>query len=519
MIVDDPKDDTRSIKEAALKMKEALAANQDMTMIKATMKTIQEESQSQFLVDFLVPLLFEAGDASAVSSEEALSLVGCLVSVDASTYLKPVSRAVKREASLRASSEKPMVVSPQLLGVMVSQLNGKDVEVSSNATEALVACCRKCGPAVFHPAMQALTASWKDAWGKLDKDKTTASTICVRCASAVVDLVSLSDQLMESACSSGATQLLLQMVSYERDPLLQMSVLDLLERMGATHPMHASRARWLCSEAVLHPLLLMSGAGTTEESGDADPILGGPALRVLSTICRLGQRDATVFDQGGKEALLGFHRALHNFQGSGELDRLALVDAISSFASASPEALDLVLNDPVTRDAWLRLSVAQPQLKAVILTSVAMVIDPAPERDANGDVVTDANVPTNTAAMRLFSLVGQTNSKDATDVVLALAKSPIPETRLSAYNLMRAVATTSTGSQVLLSHPEFFNFVIEREGENTKDGKEGKFAIVEAIMNSPVKLLLAEDIVQKMDRILKQGPHFVTPIRPELVAE
>ena len=46
---------------------------------------------------------------------------------------------------------------------------------------------------------------------------------------------------------------------------------------------------------------------------------------------------------GSREALLGFHKALHNFQGSGELDRLALIDAISSFASASSPSFFLSL--------------------------------------------------------------------------------------------------------------------------------------------------------------------------------
>ena len=238
MKIDDPKEDNGNFAATIQKMKEALS-KQDTTALKATMKTIKEESKSQLLVDNLAPLLFEAGDTAA--SEEALSLVGCLVSLDATTYLKPVSRSVKQEATLRSSSEKPMVVSPQLLGVMIQQLNGSDVEVSSNATEALVACCRKLGPAVSNPAMQSISATWKDAWEKLKagQDKMITSTICVRCCAAVVDLVSLScsnNQIMDSASTSGAFDLLLEMASYDRDPLLQMSVLDLLEKMSSTHP-------------------------------------------------------------------------------------------------------------------------------------------------------------------------------------------------------------------------------------------------------------------------------------------
>jgi Proteasome non-ATPase 26S subunit len=494
---------------------------QDTASLKNQLQQVHDRSQE--IVDFVVPILFEPDDkdentTTCLKSSEALSLVGCLVSLDASTYLKPVSRKVKHEALIRASSEKPMMLSVQLLSVIVSQLNGNDVEVSSNATEALLACCRKLGPSISDPAIELLLNTWNEAWNNMAQNKVLSSTVCVRCASAMVDLAALHDNIMQSVQSKGAAALLLQMVSYELDPLLQMTCLDLLERMATIQPMHHNRSQWLCSEPVLEPLLTMAGAHDGE---DPDPILGGPALRVLATICRLGQQDSSLFSLGGKEALLGFHRALHNFQGTGELDRLAIIDAISSFASASPDALELVLSDPVTRDGWLSLSVAQPKLKAAILTSIAMVIDPLTTQDGHTESAAAANVPSSNMAMKLFAMVGQgnNNSGDSTEVVLQIAKSPIPETRLGAYNLMRAVANTQSGSQVLLAHPGFYEFLLTREGETTKEGREGKYAVVQAVMNSPVKGLLAEDIVAKLDRILKEGPHYVPPIRPDLVVE
>jgi len=322
--------------------------------------------------------------------------------------------------------------------------------------------------------------------------------------------------------NNSAMDLLLQMLLYEKDPLLQMSVLDVLEQLATTLPMHLLRAQWLCAPLVLNPLLEMAGA--VEDMGGADPILGGPSLRVLACLCRLGQRDTDLFHSaGGHDVLLGFHKALHHFcQGtSGELDRLAAVDAISSFASASPEALELVLDDPIVRDGWLGLAVAQPKLKAVIVTSVAMVIDPAPPSvDANGDAVTTANIPNNAQAMKLFSLLGQLNhGVSSAELVLSLAKSPLPETRLATYSLAKAVAKTSSGAQVLLSQPGFFELLLNRENERTMEGKEGKYAVVQAIMNSPAKGLLADEIVMKLQKVLNEGPHYVAPIRPELMTE
>jgi hypothetical protein len=386
------------IKGAIIEMKEALD-KQDTIKLKTLLKNVKEDGRSHEVIDFLVPLLFHqtGSEEDSLSGEEALSLVACLVSAEPSTYLKPVSRTVKLEAARLATSEKPMAVSAELLAVIVSQLSGTDVEVSTNANEALLSCCRKLGPSLSDPAVQAVTETWKQAWAKMAEDRNVASTICVRCASAMVDMMSLGDGVMDSAKSSGATHLLLQMITYEADPLLQMSALDLIERLAGTLPMHRNRASWLCSEAVVDPLLHM--AGGKEEAGDPDPILGGSALRTLSGICRLGQRDASLFALGGKDVLVGFHRALHNFEGTGELDRLALVDAIASFASSSADALEIAMSDPMTRECWLSLSVAQPKLKAVILNSVAMVIDPSPEKDTNGDAVTTANVPSNALAM------------------------------------------------------------------------------------------------------------------------
>jgi hypothetical protein len=221
---------------------------------------------------------------------------------------------------------------------------------------------------------------------------------------------------------------------------------------------------------------------------------------------------------GGNELLTGFHHALRNFNASGELERLALIGAISSFASASPDALEAILQDSEIRESWLSLSVSQPKLKSAILKSVALVIDPVPETDANGDSIM-ATVPSNESAMKLYSTLGLVNNRDATQLVLSLAKSPFVEARLGAYALLEAVAKQEVGAQVLLSHEGFYDFLVSRESESIKEGKEAKFAIVQAIMDSPARGLLADNIVNTLDEILKQGPHYVKAVQWELMTE
>merc|ERR1712137_123477 len=108
-----------------------------------------------------------------------------------------------------------------------------------------------------------------------------------------------------------------------------------------------------------------------------------------------------------------------------------------------------------------------------------MVLDPtsASANDANA-----ANIPSNALSMRLYSSVGVSNNRDATELVLTQAKSSFPELRLGAYELLRSVAKRGTGAQILLTHGGFYEWLINREGEATKEGREAKFQIVRAVL-------------------------------------
>eukprot|EP00957_Ditylum_brightwellii_P198462 15125395-Ditylum_brightwellii.AAC.1 len=107
--------------------------------------------------------------------------------------------------------------------------------------------------------------------------------------------------------------------------------------------------------------------------------------------------------------------------------------------------MTIVLDDPVLREGWLSLSVAQSKLKAVVLQSVANAIDPPKEVDANGDCVLPWSVPSNQIAMKLFNALSVVNESggfgdDATKLVLTNAISPFVEIRLSSYALLKAIA-------------------------------------------------------------------------------
>lgn len=480
-------------------------ALQDAELLKQTVARLDQAAQPSVAMHTLAPFLFQPG--GDLSPTEALLVLGFLVQSKPTLYLKPASQAIRDQATRLVTSADPMTVSPELMKAMVDQITSADVQAASNATYAVVACCRKLGFAFAEQAMGAIAQHWQQALACMNQEKASASTVAIRCASAVIDLVAIDEQMMKLAVDQGIIKLVLDMLNYDQDPLLQMSVLDLLEKTAQVRPMHHALAHWLFSNNVLTPLLKLSG-GTEEEP---DPVLGGNALRVVASLCKLSQVDVRVFE-AESSLLTGFHRALHNFEGSGEIDRLAMIDAISSFAGASADALSLVLNDPVTREGWLLLNVSQSKLKAAILVSVARVIHPVPElqqehRHSSADL------------LKLYSYVGGANNQESTSMLLNFAKSPMPELRLGSYSLLEAVARLPTGGQVLLSTANFIDFLLSREGEKTKEGREGRFAIVQAINESPVKGLLATEIAKKIEQHVSQGPHYVKSIPWELATE
>ena len=512
-----------------------LQEKRESSEIQKVHNSLEALASATHTTEILARHLFTAcSSQQALGGGQSLAVLTYLVTTDAPKYLKPSSRSVRSAAETLGSPDPTTgvvaathaEVSDDALSVIVSQLGGPDVESADNAAATLVALAKNLGPSVDVRCVESVSKLWdtisQTIQNKPDQ-KRSLSTVSVRCASTIVNLVCLGDASMDAALKAGATDLLLGLVSDGEDPLLQISVLDLLETMATTVPMQGSRAQWLFDRKVLSPLLEMAGS-----TGSPDPICGGPALRTLSAFCKLAHtrmpQDESSPQFGladDSELLGGFHRALHCFeeQSSGENDRLAFVDAVSSWASASPQALALVIDDPLLREGWMSLNVSQPKLKSVILYSVATCIDPPSQLDSSGDTVMASNVPSNQLSLRLFDCLGSVNGKDATDVVLSSANSSFAELRLGAYALLNAVAKRGMGAQVLLSHNEFYEFLVTREKETTKEGKEAKHAIVEAVLASEAKPLLADSIVATLEKIAQQGPHYKNVSSYELATE
>jgi len=491
--------------------------------------------------------------------------------------------------SSSTTSDDDTEVSDSALDAIVGQLQSPLGEVATNATQALLALCNGAmGVAASITGkriISALTSSWKTIHSSSSEDTTTnhhLSTVTVRYGSLLVSILTSSgtvvaddddEDLMQVAIQQSSLDLLLlDVVSSDDDPLLQMSILDQIERFATTGvaKMGVLRREWLTSSKVVNLLLRLAGGADDDDDdgqvGGADgssmdedmamdsamphPILGGSALRILSSICKLISNHFPIATPSSSSSssssecmlLTGFHRALRTFarNANGEVDRIALVDAISSFASVSEYALTSVLEEEekrmgcgeeegvVLRERWLDVgSMPQSKLKALVLCSIARVMDPSSLEEANshgnGDGRQQHYIPSSKMSLQLFQYFGHVNTNGNTSpeqLLLNFSKSPFVEVRLGAYELMRAfVSKVKTGATILLSQEGFLEFLLSGEGEPVKEGKEARFAIVQAVLKSGTRQLLAENIVKDLERVVSDGPYYVKSVNWQLATE
>mmetsp|Transcript_25052 Transcript_25052/g.37850 ORF Transcript_25052/g.37850 Transcript_25052/m.37850 type:complete len:537 (-) Transcript_25052:198-1808(-) len=494
------------------------------TMLESRM---QEENVSpELLMNVLIPALFY--DVSFdVTCEQAMLVLALLVTSNPSKYLKPASRCMKLYIStILMNNPTSLTLSDDVLKLMVSQLStSSDVEVSSNITESLVACCHQeqdtssRSPTALMRSLKALSQAFQTAWDQKVERKNPqhSSTSCVRCSAAVVMLCDVKTARVDDLTSKkrALDDSLLVILLDDSDPLLQMSALDLVEQLTTASSIQRD---WLLSKEVLKPLLQMSG----HEQDEPHPILGGSTIRILSSICKVLAMEQTQGPDANSDQneisswlLTRFRHILRNFiMGRSELDRLAQLDAISSFGSASPRALKILLDDDLIGPSWLSLSVAQPKLLSAILYSVAMVLNQHYKILVNSSSAPTIDTANANLCMRLFVMLGQVNNKGdngSMPLVISLAKCPVTETRLGAYELLESVCRQSIFARLIfLNGSDLFEFLLSREGvETTVEGKEAKFKVVEAIY-SQKKLVSVMDnkLVKALETHIKQGPHY-----------
>jgi len=95
-------------------------------------------------------------------------------------------------------------------------------------------------------------------------------------------------------------------------------------------------------------------------------------------------------------------------------------------------------------------------------------------------------------------------------MVTNIVKQPFLDLRLAAYQLLCVMADQPWGRAIIMKQPGFCEFLMDREGERDKRGREEKFKVVQTILESrEAKEVLGPDMDMHMKLFVKQGPHYV----------
>lgn len=277
------------------------------------------------------------------------------------------------------------------------------------------------------------------------------------------------------------------MRNYAQDALVTMNVLDAILIVGQTRV----------------------GIALTFDQGWIDvlldmkthPMLSSTSMRILA---QLVQRCSSQQDQDmssscsqafsrptTQEAFLEWiQESLTTSSNNSQMMILSAIDAMSLYARASISTLDTLVGEEnpqpclfraLTQD-WLQFTThANMELRVACLHALARVL-------ANRTRLRTENVPESREKIwRLNEALFHHPSCAKMDVLMRYLRQPFEDNRMSVFMILRAVAAQNApwGLQTLFRCAGFFEFLLNRSTERTKELKEWKFSILDAVVSSP----------------------------------
>ena len=455
--------------------------------------TLESKNSLELFFSTLVPLLFDSS-----SSSENLIVATVLVNHNPSFYALSASRAVRSFTETLANGQE-VWVSDDLLHTLIAQLS-LSTKISENITHALVALAKH-SPPILERIFEKISHKWADLLESIDsnvvlqKEKKEKLMMGIRYACLLsLCIVNVGDVSFTYLKSTQALDHFIKLIQITtNDPLDYVVLLEqcLEPIMSNVETGCSSRAMsWIHSSCVLHQLLEWTTAAFAEDCLYRD-LYAPTLLRSLASL-------ASTMNPQQQQSLRGYIQTFA-MEVTGEQGRLNFLNIACPWACSSKEALEYILTDDSILETWLSIkSTSQSKLKAAVITSLAQVMEITREKSTDGAAL----------ALRSFAQWGRINDKSASEMLLGLVKSPLVEVRLGSYELMRVVVATGAGAQIMLAVGGCIEFLLFPGIENTKEGFEAKWEILKSILESPVKSLLAEDVVTSLEKQRDQGPFY-----------
>ncbi|RMX67870.1 hypothetical protein KXD40_001340 [Peronospora effusa] len=160
---------------------------------------------------------------------------------------------------------------------------------------------------------------------------------------------------------------------------------------------------------------------------------------------------------------------------------------------------------------WLQFgSSTKMPVKANCFHSIGRVLGAHTRLTKQVDQVPEENAGVWSMCERLFNSLGAECAQESTMIFLMKTlKQPFEELRTSVFHVLRSAAAqnSSWGIRVLLSYGGFFEFLLDRTTEPTKETREWKFAVLDAVLASPFQSQLDPSLLERLQMSMRRGPY------------
>lgn len=174
--------------------------------------------------------------------------------------------------------------------------------------------------------------------------------------------------------------------------------------------------------------------------------------------------------------------------------------------------LKLVLDDQKLCQEWLEFgSASQTEYKATCLSGVASILASHTVLSKRKPTVAAADDDIWALNAELFERVAKYSGQHKTtiDLIMYTLRQPFEEMRLSCFALLQSVAAQGSpwGIDCLFNFAGFLEFLLNRTTEGNKKMREWKFAVVDALMNSPYLNRIDELRRSQLTEHFNDGPY------------
>ncbi|CAH0519177.1 unnamed protein product [Peronospora belbahrii] len=396
-----------------------------------------------------------------------------------------------------------VVADPLVLEQVCSVVAEEDIEVAAKASKVLEMLSSIPDSEIYQEILNSLKSKAQRS------DSTENSIEFMRYLETIVTICRQDDEHMKYGISLGAIDLVLNCLQ-SNDPLLLMNIVDLLPVVCETK----IGVRYIFESGTLKTLLTMT----------KDSFVGDNAIRLVGEISATAAR-LNIETWSWSDAMLSkaFMETIESkLQSTDTLQQIAVMDALAAFGSSSDKELQFLLQHRSICQMWLQLgSSTKIPVKTNCFHSIGRVLGAHTRLAKEPTQVPDENAGVWSMCERLFNSLGAECAQQSTMLFLMnTLKQPFEELRTSVFHVLRSTAAqnSSWGIRVLLSYGGFFEFLLDRTTEPTKETREWKFAVLDAVLTSPFQSQLDASLLENLKASMRRGPYAGATAPVELTA-